>query len=74
MVNIVVALRIWGKEWCGKKLILNTDNMTVVNICKSGFSRDKHLAAFIRNIWLLAAKFDIELVVCHIAGQKNLHS
>ena len=60
MMNIVVALRIWSAEWAVKKVVLNTDNMSVVNICNSGFTRDKHSAVFIRNIWFLTASFDIE--------------
>ena len=69
MINIVLVLRIWDTEWFGKRVVLNTDNMAVVNICNNRFTKDKHLAAFNRSIWLLTAK--LELVVCHIAGRKN---
>ena len=53
MINILVALRIWGSAWAHKKILLRYDNMAVVNITRSGYTRDAHLALYIQNIWLL---------------------
>ena len=72
MVNIVVVLRLWGQEWRGRSVIIKTDNMAVVNICKSGYTRDMELAVYIRNIWLITASLDIRLVVEHIRGKQNV--
>ena len=72
MVNILVVLRLWGQEWRGRSVIIKTDNMAVVNICKSGYTRDMELAAYIRNIWLITASLDIWLVVEHIRGKQNV--
>ena len=71
MINIVVALNLWGVEWSGKKVLIKTDNMAVVSICTTGYTRDNQLAAYARNIWLLTAIYDIELVVAHVAGRDN---
>ena len=71
MINIIVALRLWGSDWSHQKAILKTDNMAVVNICNSGYTRDQALASIIRNIWLLTSEYDICLKVVHIAGKKN---
>ena len=71
MINIIVALNLWAKEWKGKKVLVKTDNMAVVSVCTSGFTRDCHLAAYIRNIWLLTATYDVELIVSHVAGKEN---
>ena len=71
MINIIVALKTWGHLWQGKKVLLKTDNMAVVHICNKGYTRDIHLAAYVRNIWLWASKYDIEMTVAHIQGCKN---
>ena len=71
MINIIVALKTWGNSWQGKKVLLRTDNMAVVHICNKGYTRDIHLAAYVRNIWLWTSKYDIEMTVSHIQGCKN---
>ena len=40
MKNIVVALNLWGVKWSGKKVLIKTDNMAVVSICITGYTRD----------------------------------
>ena len=72
MVNILVVLRLWGQKWRGRSVVIKTDNMAVVNICKSGYTRDMELAAYIRNIWFITASLDIRLVVEHIRGKENV--
>ena len=64
MINILVAIRIWGNCWRNKRV-------AVVEICQKCYTRDVHLAAFVRNIWLLTAQYDIELSVCHVYGHNN---
>ena len=71
MLNIIVVLNLWGKFWQGKHINLLVDNAAVVTICKSGFTRDVNLALYARNIWLLTAIHDIELIVTHIPGYVN---
>ena len=71
MINIIVALRLWGAEWSHQKVLLKTDNIAVVSICNTGYTRDQHLARMVRNIWLLTAEHDICLQVAHIAGKQN---
>ena len=55
-----------------KKVLLKTDNMAVVHICTQGYTRDTQLAAYVRNIWFWTSKYDIELIVTHIQGSKNI--
>ena len=71
MIKILVALRIWGSAWAHKKILLSSDNMAVVNITRSGYTRDTHLASYIRNIWLFTATHDIQLSIVHISGKDN---
>ena len=46
--------------------------MAVVQICSNGYTRDMTLATYVRTLWLLTAKYDIELVVTHIEGKNNV--
>ena len=72
MINILVALNVWKTDWKGKCIKLLVDNMAVVNVCNSGYSKDVFLAMCIRNIWLLTSVYDIKLIVSHIPGYCNV--
>ena len=71
MINLLVALNVWKEDWKGRCVKFLVDNMAVVNVCNSSFSRDSFLATCIRNIWMLTSVYDIKLVVTHIAGYCN---
>ena len=72
MINIIIAIKLWGNEWVGQKVILYTDNEAVVTICNQGFTRDTVLATIARNIWLYTAEKDICLQVLHLPGKDNV--
>ena len=71
MINIMVALKIWGHIWANKKVRIHCDNLPVVEVLNSGRARDDTLATCARNIWLLSALYNITLKVTHIAGSQN---
>ena len=71
MLNIVLALRTWGHFWHHRKIQIFCDNMVVVQVVGSSKTKDPFLAACIRNIWLIAASFDIQIDIKHIPGKKN---
>ena len=71
MINIVIALRVWGKFWGTHKVRIRCDNLAVVLVTNTGKTRDSYMAACVRNIWWLCAIKDIELEVVHIEGLKN---
>ena len=72
MLNIVVALRVWGSSWQHKRLLVHCDNLGVVKVVKTGKTKDPFLALCIRNIWLLTASHDIDLDISHIPGRFNI--
>ena len=41
---IVIALRLWGHLWRGRRIIVHCDNFSVVSSLNSGHVRDKLLA------------------------------
>ena len=71
MLNILVALRVWGQACQGKKFLVYCNNRAVVAILNSGETRDLTLAATDRNIFMDLAKCDISLNVIHILGKNN---
>ena len=46
--------------------------MAVVQVLQTGKARDPFLGACARNIWMEAAKADIDIVYSHIQGRKNV--
>ena len=71
ILNIVVAIKIWGEIWQNQAIDIKCDNMAVVEVLRSGRARDPILATCARNIWLLTAIFNIQLTVTHIPGVQN---
>ena len=74
MINLVIALRMWGKYWANSVATAHCDNIVVVQVVDNSRTRDPFLAACIRNIWLLTAKWDIQLKIIHIPGGENVHA
>ena len=71
MVNILVATKMFCHQLSKKAVQLFCDNSAVVWVLQSGRTKDPYLAACARNIWLWAAKFDINFVFSHIRGKSN---
>ena len=72
ILNIVVALKLWGSLWQSHAIEVRCNNMAVVEVLNTGRARDQMLATSARNIWLLTSMYDIDLVVTHIPGVANV--
>ena len=57
-----------SKHWRHMGITIFCDNYSVVQVIMSGETKDPFLALCIRNIWLLKAYNDIDLMVRHIPG------
>ena len=71
MFNIFLALRVWGNKWHHSSIRMLCDNDSVVQVIRTGKTRDPFLALCIRNIWLHTAHYDIDLVIDHVLGKKK---
>ena len=71
MLNIVVALKVWGPMWRDARIQIHCDSLAVVQVLTSGGSRDPILSTSARNIWLLFALYNITIQFSHIAGVQN---
>ena len=68
---MVVALKIWAPQWANKSIQIMCDNMAVVEVLTSGRARDSIMATCAHNVWLLAAMFNVNIIVSHIRGLDN---
>ena len=68
---MVVAAGIFGPKWNGRLLQFSVDNMAVVHILNSTYSKDAHLMHLIRILVFLAAHFDFWFVAKHVEGRAN---
>lgn len=67
-LNIVVAFKLWGYKWSGKKVRVYTDNMVTCYLLQTGRSRDPFLLDCAREIFMMTTKYDICMLVCHKPG------
>ena len=72
ILNVVVALKIWASHWSNHRIKIYCDNMAVVEVLQAGRVRDQILATCARNIWLICAIYNIDLIVVHIPGKQNV--
>ena len=72
MINLLVAIRLWGTQWQSKRIVLKCDNLAVVNVLNTGRSQDSLLCTIARNILMSCAHLDIEVNFVHIAGKVNV--
>ena len=71
MLNVVVTLKVWSKLWPDKKVKIHCDNQAVVEVLTTGKTKDPFLATCARNIWLITAIFNIEIIVINVPGKHS---
>ena len=71
MLNVVVALKVWFQLWADKKVKHFCDNQAVVEVLNAGKTKDPFLTTWARNVWLITAMFNIEIIVIHVPGKNN---
>jgi hypothetical protein len=70
-INVLFALCTWAHIFQHKLIRIHCDNKAAVSIFNTSRGTDCTLQAIARNIWLLAATFDMRLRFEHIPGQYN---
>ena len=71
MVNILIAMRLFQRQWASRRVLIRCDNEAVVSVLRTGRTRDPYLAACARNIWYASAASDIDVQYVHIRGLDN---
>ena len=68
---IAAAVNSGGHYWRQKKVLFHCDNQSVCDIWRRGSSRPPEVMALVRMLYFCAAKFDINVMIVHIAGSNN---
>ena len=71
MVNILIAVRLFKRQWASSRVLIHCDNEAVISVLRTGKTRDPYLAACASNIWYASATSDINLQYAHTRGLDN---
>ena len=69
LLNVVVAIKVWGEQWATRKVLIYCDNMSPCLALRIGRLRDYFMQDCTREVFLCCATWDIELTVEHRAGR-----
>ena len=68
---IASAVNTWGHHWPRKKVLIHCDNQAVVEIWKKGTTNCPNIMSLVRMLYFCAAKYNIHVLITHIAGTDN---
>ena len=68
---ISAAVHTWGHFWPSKKVLFHCNNQAVVDIWRKGSTKLPQVMALVCMLYFCAAKYNINVIVTHIAGVDN---
>ena len=68
MLNVLIALRVWGNLWCNQKVTIFCDNTAVVDVIEGNKTRDSELGLVLGEMLMLHPKMNAQLKVLHVMG------
>ena len=71
LLTVVVAAKIWGRHWKGKRIVVHCDNEVSVTVMNTGRSHNAFLQSCLRELEFTAAKHEFEVRGNHIPGIEN---
>ena len=71
MFPVLAAACLWGAEWRGQTILIESDNTTVVAAVGSGASHDESLMPLLRTLQYVMAKGGFVMRARHIPGNLN---
>jgi len=71
LTSIVIAAAVWGINWFGQSLLVQSDDSATVAMVNSGVSHNSEAMHLLRCLSFIAAKFQLSLAAVHIPGEKN---
>jgi hypothetical protein len=69
MLSVVIATKLWAREWEGGKVLVNLREQHVIELLQSGRSRDPLLLSLAREVWMLLAKNSIDMMAIKYSEQ-----
>ena len=74
LLPIVLATAVWGKEWSGKVVKCYCDNLAVVEVLNSGYSKDSLLIHLLRCLFFITEHLRVQLVAFHCLWHQNVRA
>lgn len=71
LLPIVLACGVWGSEWSNQTVVVHCDNMSVVALVNSGYSRVPSIMHILRCLFFIRAQFQLEVWATHVPGVEN---
>lgn len=71
LLAIMVTVKLWGKFWKGKKIVLYTDNQNSCRALNTGSSRNPFMQSCLREICFFAAIGEFQIRAKEISGILN---
>ena len=71
LLPVLLSCIVWGEEWSGKLIRCHCDNMAVVEVLNSGYSRDREMMHPLRCLFFIAEHFRIQVEAVHLPGKEN---
>ena len=71
ILAVILCLKLWGKEFIGKRIVIYCDNQAVCQVINSGKTRCEFLQQSLREICFLAAINQFEIQAQFLEGSAN---
>ncbi len=71
LVAVVIAIKLWGTQCSGKRILIQCDNLSTVGIMNSGKSKDALMLVWLRELLYVASKAQIQIHAIHLEGISN---
>ena len=71
---VAKAIATWGHGLSGRRVLIHSDNKAVVDVMRSGYSRNSMMMCILRSMFYLCANNNMECSAVHVAGSKNIYA
>jgi hypothetical protein len=71
LITVIVALKLWGIYFRGKRIIVYCDNLSVCQILNTGRSRSEGFQNGLREVCYLTAINECEIKAVHLSSEEN---
>ena len=71
LLPIVMSCAIWGRDWASRTATMHCDNLGVVSLVNSGYSRVPQIMHLLRCLFFIRARFQLDVWAVHVPGVQN---
>ena len=71
LLPIVLACAVWGSDWENQTVSVHCDNLGVVSLVNSGYSRVPQIMHLLRCLFFIRAHFHLDVWAIHVPGVQN---